>query len=114
MRINDNLSGDVVTIELGGKIMCSDGLTSFGGKVQYYLNLNKKSFIIDLEQVDWMNSAGLGALISAYKSVHQVGGRFVLANITNIQNLLNITQLVRVFESFDSQTEAFKAVTSHH
>lgn len=110
MKMKDYLDGDVVTMEIGGKIIRSDALTSLRGRVQYYLSLNKKCFVVDLQHVDWMSSAGLGALISAYTSVKRADGRFVLANITNIQDLLSITQLLRVFDTFDSRSEAQQAV----
>ncbi len=112
MRTRDNLIGDVVTFELSGKIMASDELDSFRGRVQYYLDLHKRAFVLDLQRVEWMNSAGLGALVETYTSVLNRGGRFALANITNVQNLLNITQLVKVFDTYDSRLEATKAVAS--
>jgi anti-sigma B factor antagonist len=112
MKVKDQLEGDVVVIQFSGKIMASDELTSFHGRVHYYLDLNKRRFVIDMEHVEWMNSTGLGALIAAYTSITKAGGRFALVNITNIQNLLNITQLVRVFDTYDSRSEAFKAVAA--
>ena len=113
MKLKDHSTDSIVTLELGGKVMVCDELTAFRGKIQYYLDLNRRSFVVDLEHVDWMSSAGLGALVSAYSSVQKVGGRFALANITNIQNLLNVTQLARVFDSYDSRSDALRAVTSH-
>ncbi|MEW6051020.1 MAG: STAS domain-containing protein [Candidatus Zixiibacteriota bacterium] len=110
MKVKDYLDGDVVTIELSGRILPCDELTSFHGRIHYYLNLNKKRYVIDLKGVDWMSSAGLGALITAYTSVTKAEGKLILTNITNIQNLLNITQLVRVFEIRDSKPEAMEAV----
>lgn len=110
MKVKDHLSDDVVTIALGGKIMPGEDLTSFQGKVHYYLGLNKTRFVIDLQQVEWMSSAGLGALIAAHTSVLKANGKLVLANVTNVRSLLNLTQLVRVFEIHDSNSEAESAV----
>lgn len=112
MKYKDSLDGDVVTIELGGRIMASDQLTSLRGQVQYYLSLNKKNFIVDLARVERMNSAGIGGLIAAHLSATKAGGRFVLANITNVEDILNITQLSRVFEAYDSRAEALQAITA--
>lgn len=110
MRFRDSLDGDIVTLELGGRIMTMDQLTPLRGQVQYYLSLNKKHFIADLSNVERMNSAGIGGLIAAHISVNKAGGRFVLANITNVEDILNITQLIRVFETYDSRAEALKAI----
>ena len=108
MKVKDSLEGEVAIIELSGKIVASDELTSFHGRIHYYLSLNKKRFVIDLKDVEWMSSAGLGALVSAYTSANKTGGKLILANTTNIENLLNITQLTRVFEICDSRTEAVR------
>lgn len=110
MKLKDYLEGDVVTLELGGKIMAGEQLTSFHGKLHYYLDLHKNRFVIDLKDVEWMSSAGIGALVAAFTSVKKADGKLALANITNIKNLLNITQLARVFDTFDSRAEAVKAV----
>jgi anti-anti-sigma factor len=109
MKVKDSLEGEVAIIALGGKIIVSDELTSFHGRIHYYLSLNKTRFVIDLKDVEWMSSAGLGALVSAHVSAKKAGGKMVLANITNIENLLNITQLIRVFEVCDSRAEAVKS-----
>jgi anti-sigma B factor antagonist len=110
MKVREQLNGQIVTLELSGKVMAGEDLTSFQGLVQYYLGLNKNRFVIDFKGVDWMSSAGLGAMITAYTSVKKADGRLALANITNIQNLLNITQLTRIFDTYDSRAEAIKAV----
>ena len=112
MKLNDSLSGDIVTVELGGKVIAGDQLTSFLGRVQYYLSLNKKDFVVDLQHVERMNSAGIGALVAAHMAATKAGGRFVLANITNVEDLLNVTQLLRVFESYDSRAEALLALSA--
>jgi anti-anti-sigma factor len=110
MKLRDSLSGDIVTLELSGKLIAGDQLTSFLGRVQYYLSLNKSRFLIDLHDVERMNSAGIGALVAAHMAATHAGGKFVLANITNVENLLNVTQLLRVFESYDSRDEAVMAL----
>ncbi len=111
MKMKDQLQGDVVVIDVAGKVMASNELTLLRGKIQYYLELHKRRFVVDFRRVDWMNSTGLGALIASNASIQQAGGKLALANITNIQNLLNITQLVRFFSIFDSRDDALRAVS---
>ncbi|MBK7142617.1 MAG: STAS domain-containing protein [bacterium] len=110
MKHRDSLSGDIVTVELSGKLIAGDQLTSFLGRVQYYLSLNKNRFIVDLHDVERMNSAGIGALVAAHTAATRAGGKFVLTNITRVEDLLNVTQLMRVFESYDSREEAVTAL----
>ena len=106
MKFTVKEEGNIVVIEVSGKIMGGEETTLFHGKIHEYINQNKKQFIIDLANVDWMNSVGLGMLISALTTVKNAGGRLVLANITKIESILTITRLISVFEHFDSRKEA--------
>ena len=112
MKMSDSLDDGIVTIKLSGKLMGGDPATTFHGKIHEYLNLNKKLFIVDLHDVKWANSSGLGMLVADLTSIRKADGRMVLSNITNIENVLSITHLVRVFECYDSMDEAKSALTS--
>ena len=102
MKFVDKLQGDIVIMELSGKIMGGDEATLFHGKLHEYFGLNKKNVVVDLTKVDWMNSVGLGMLISALTSTKNSGGRLVLSNIDKIESILTITRLITVFEHFDN------------
>jgi anti-sigma B factor antagonist len=68
---------------------------------------NKKNIIVDLGGVKFMNSTGLGMLISGYTSVKNGGGSLVLANATEkINSLLVITKLITIFDNYNSVDEA--------
>lgn len=110
MKFDDTLEGDIVIMDLSGKIMGGEETTMFHGRIHEYIELNKKKFIIDLQKVNWMNSVGLGMLISALTTVKNAGGRFVLVNITNIEAILTITRLISVFDHFDTRAEALAAL----
>lgn len=112
MKFNDSLEGNVVVLDVSGKIMGGEETTMFHGKIHEYINQNKKSFVVDLKNVDWMNSVGLGMLISALTTVKGAKGRLVLANITKIESVLTITRLITVFEHFDSRADAMKSFGS--
>ena len=109
MKFSDFLENDVVVLEVSGKIMGGDETTMFHGKIHEYMQLNKKNICVDLASVDWMNSVGLGMLISALTTVKNGGGRLVLANIDKIESILTITRLITVFEHYDSRDEAIKS-----
>ncbi len=112
MKFEDTLQGEIVIIDISGKIMGGEETTMFHGRIHEYLNRNKKKFVLDLAKTDWMNSVGLGMLISALTSVKNSGGRLVLANITKIESILTITRLISVFEHFESREDALKALQS--
>lgn len=109
MKFVDTLEGDVAIFNVSGKIMGGEETTMFHGKIHEYINMNKNNFVVDLKDVDWMNSVGLGMLISALTTVKNSGGRLVLANITKIESILTITRLISVFEHYDTQDEAVKS-----
>jgi len=109
MKFDDILQGNVVILEVSGKIMGGEETTMFHGKIHEYINQNKKNFVVDLARVDWMNSIGLGMIISALTTVRNAGGKLVLANIDKIESILTITRLITVFEHYDSRDLALKA-----
>ncbi|UCD65136.1 MAG: STAS domain-containing protein [Candidatus Zixiibacteriota bacterium] len=110
MKFEDHLDGDIVVIDVSGKIMGGEETTLFHGRIHEYIQQGKKDFIIDLSKVDWMNSVGLGMLISALTTVKNSEGRLILANITKIESILTITRLISVFEHHDTREEAIKAL----
>ncbi len=109
MKFDDKIVDDIVVLDVSGKIMGGDETTMFHGKIHEYINQNKKNFVVDLAKVDWMNSVGLGMLISALTTVRNAGGRLVLANIDKIESILTITRLITVFEHYESRDEAIKS-----
>lgn len=110
MKFDDHLDGNIVVMEVSGKIMGGEETTMFHGKIHEYINQNKKNFIIDLAKVDWMNSIGLGMLISALTTVRNAGGKLALSNIDKIESILTITRLISVFEHYDSRELAMNAL----
>ena len=93
-----------------GKIMGGPDSTELHEKLRELIKNNTKKVVIDLAEVDWMNSTGLGILISGLTTMRGAGGELKLARVTDkIQSLLVITKLVTVFESHDSVESALKS-----
>ncbi len=111
MKFEDSLQNNIVILDVSGKIMGGEETTMFHGRIHEYITQNKKNIVVDLAKVEWMNSVGLGMLISALTTVKNAGGRLVLANITKIESVLTITRLITVFEHYDSREEAMKVFT---
>jgi anti-sigma B factor antagonist len=107
MRLGIREQDGIVILEPKGKIMGGPDATMMNEKLHELVEHNKKHVVIDLAGVDWMNSTGLGILISGLTTMRNSNGDLRLANVTNkIESLLTITKLVTVFESFDSIKEA--------
>jgi len=107
MRLGDREQNNVVILEPKGKIMGGPDASLLHDKLYECIEKDRKQIVIDLSGVDWMNSTGLGILISSYTTLRNHNGELKLANVTDkIKSLLTITKLVSVFESFDSVDEA--------
>jgi anti-sigma B factor antagonist len=110
MKLNSREQDGVVVLEPKGKIMGGPDATALKESIRDYVNADKKRVVIDLKEVDWMNSTGLGIMISCLKTVKESGGELRLSNVTDkIKSLLTITKLVTVFDTYDSTDEAISA-----
>lgn len=110
MQISERETGSVTVLDLSGKITLGDGDTLLKDKLHSLLHQGKKKVLLNLADVNYVDSAGLGALVSAYTTVTREGGSLKLANITRkLQDLLSITKLLTVFETFDSEDEALRS-----
>ncbi len=110
MKLGDYEKDGVAVLEPKGKIMGGPDATLLHEKLHECIEKGIKKVIIDLAQVDWMNSTGLGILISGLTTIRNNGGELKLANVTEkIQSLLAITKLVTVFEAYDSIDDAIKS-----
>jgi anti-sigma B factor antagonist len=103
----------VTVLDLSGKITLGEGDALLKDKLHSLLHRGKKSVLLNLADVSYVDSAGLGALVSAYTTVTREGGSLKLVNVTKkLQDLLAITKLLTVFESFDGEAEALRSYKS--
>ena len=76
-------------------------------KVKELIGEGFKHFVIDLGNVKWMNSSGLGVLMSCLTTTNAADGEMKIANVTEkVESLLMITQLTKVFHNYDSVDKA--------
>lgn len=110
MEMNERESGGVTILDLSGRIVQGGGDLILKDKLQSLVQQGKKNVVLNLAEVSYIDSAGLGALVSAHISLSREGGRVKLANVTKkLQDLLAITKLYLVFETFDSEAAAIQS-----
>jgi anti-sigma B factor antagonist len=110
MKLTDRVAGDIAILEPKGKIMGGPDATLLHDKLHDYIDQKKKKVVIDLSKVEWMNSTGLGILISGLTTMRNNGGELKLAGITEkIESLLTITKLITVFDSYDDVDQAIES-----
>ena len=107
MKLNQIDKGNVTVIELQGKLMGGPDAVELRETLHMLVDKNVKNFVLDLKGVDWINSSGLGILISGLTTVRNNGGDLCLAQPgEKIKNILTITKLSSVFNSFDEIDDA--------
>ena len=100
---------DVVILDLSGRITMGEGTLVLRDQIQRLLAAGDRKFLLNLADVDYIDSSGLGELVTSFTTVRNQEGQLKLLNLTRrVQDLLQITKLLTVFEVFNSETEALK------
>ncbi len=107
MKIEMRTIGDVRILDCSGKITLGEGTMAVRNTVRDILKDNGKKIILNLANVNYIDSSGIGELVSTYTTVTNNGGQLKLLNLTKkIHELLQITKLLTVFQVFDSESAA--------
>jgi anti-sigma B factor antagonist len=110
MQIEERAVGDVVVLDLKGRVTLGDGDELLKDKVNSLVNRGFKKIVLNLAEVPYVDSAGLGEIVRTYTTVSRQGGSLKLLNLTKrISDLLAITKLLTVFETFDTESDAIKS-----
>ena len=104
MKITTHTIRDVRILDCSGKITLGDGTMTVRNTVRELLRSGVKHFVLNLADTKYVDSAGVGELISTYTTVVNSGGRLLLLNLTKrVQELLILTKLLTVFEVIDNE-----------
>lgn len=107
MTIKETIQGDVVILSPKGNLMGEPETTELRDKIKSLLKDGFIKIVLDVSAVKWINSSGLGAIISSLTSVNNKGGDIRISHVTEkIKSLFMITQLIKVFKTFDSNERA--------
>jgi anti-sigma B factor antagonist len=102
--------GDVTVIDASGRITLGEGSTSLRETIKSLLDEGKSKLLLNMESVSYIDSSGIGELVSGYTTVRGKGGELKLLNLSKrIYDLLQITKLYTVFPVFDDETEAIRS-----
>ena len=110
MQIEERPNGDVIILDLKGKLTIGEGDELLKDKINSLIQQGQKKLVMNLEGVPYVDSAGLGQIVVAYTTVTKQGGSLKLLNLTErIENLLTITKLLTVFDVFKTEQEALQS-----
>jgi anti-sigma B factor antagonist len=104
MKIEIRTVGDVRILDCGGQITLGEGTMGIRTTVRDLLQAGAKKIILNLANVSYIDSSGVGELVSTYTTVTTHGGKMKLLNLTKkTREVLTVTKLLTVFEVSDSE-----------
>jgi anti-sigma B factor antagonist len=107
LTINERPAGDVTILDLSGKITIGEGSVQLREAVKDLLTSGKKKILLNLGGVSYVDSSGIGELVSSYTTASNQGGQLKLLNLgKKIKDLLMITKLLTVFQTYEDEQEA--------
>lgn len=99
--------GNIVILDLIGKITIGDGSNQLRDEVNRLLEAGEKEIILNFEHASYLDSSGIGELISRHTTTKNQGGHLKLLKLPRkIKDLLTVTRLLPVFETFDNEEDA--------
>lgn len=102
--------GDVTVVDAAGRITLGEGAAQLRDQVRNLLGAGNKKILINLGEVNYIDSSGIGELVSSFTTVSASGGQLKLLNLTKrVHDLLQITKLYTVFEIHDDEGKAVRS-----
>ena len=112
MQIEERAAGEVTILDLKGKMTLGEGDEILKDKINSLVLQGRKQLVLNLADVPYIDSAGLGEVVRTYTTVKRQGGSLRLLNLTKrIEDLLAITKLLTVFETYDNEADAVRSFT---
>lgn len=113
LSIKNRNSGDIVILDLAGRLTLGEPTKLMRETVRRSVADGTSRFVVNLGEVSYIDSAGLGELIATYTTIRNKGGDVKLLNLTSkAKDLLQMTKLLTVFDTYDDEASAIGAIQS--
>ena len=110
LNISERQAGDITILDMDGKVTIGEGSIALRSTIRRLLGEGKKKILLNLGNVGYVDSSGIGELVSSFTAVNKEDGSLKLLNLTQkIQDLLAITKLLTVFDVFENENEALSS-----
>ena len=114
MRINDRIVNNVAVVTVHGDIVLNGSGPDLADKVRSLLEQDRRRIVLDVGDVRYVDSGGIGELVESFTAAQHRGGSIKLVGVTKrLNDLLVITKLLNVFECFDTEKEALASFDGH-
>jgi anti-sigma B factor antagonist len=112
MKVSTRLVDGVVILDLSGRITLGEGSVQLRDAIRDLVAQGQKNILLNLGDVNYIDSSGIGELVSAFTTVKNQGGQLKLLNLTKkVHDLLQITKLYTVFDVKDDEASAIGSFT---
>ena len=110
MKLKERRRDGVAILEVSGKLMGGPDAAVFAETLKTLLHEGVRNILVDMGRVSWINSTGLGILISGYTTVRKAGGELKLLHVSErIESIFMVSKLHTVFRSFEDEEEAVRS-----
>lgn len=110
LDIKERQAGDVTVLDMNGKVTIGEGSVALRSAIRRLLEEGKKKILLNMSGVGYIDSSGIGELVSSYTSINKDGGQLKMLNLTQkLQDLLAITKLLTVFDVYENESEALNS-----
>jgi anti-sigma B factor antagonist len=110
MKVATRQVDGITILDLSGRITLGEGSVTLRDAVHDVLAKGSKKILLDLGNISYIDSSGIGEMVSAFTSVRNAGGELKLLNLTKkVHVLLQITKLYTVFDIWDNEASAIVA-----
>jgi anti-sigma B factor antagonist len=110
LNIRERQAGDVTILDMDGKITIGEGSVALRSAVRRLIEEGKKNILLNLSNVSYVDSSGIGELVSSYTTVNREGGQLKLLGLTaKIKDLLSITKLLTVFDTYEDESSGLNS-----
>lgn len=107
MKIEKRKVGDVLILDLKGKILIGYGIDEVRDAINSIIQEKETKILLNFKAVPYLDSTGLGEVVRSYTSIKKEGGTVKIVNLTNkVKDLLSVTKLLTVFDTFEDEEKA--------
>ena len=112
VKLSTRQVGDVSVVDVAGRITLGEGSSALRETLRDMVGKNQKKILLNLGDVSYIDSSGIGELVSGFTSVTNSGGQLKLLNLNKrVKDLLQFTKLYTVFDVHDDEAHAIRSFT---
>ena len=110
VKLNTRQVGDVTVVDVAGRITLGEGSSALRDTLRELVNKGQKKILLNLGEVSYIDSSGIGELVSGFTTVTNSGGQLKLLGLNKrVKDLLQITKLYTVFDVHEEEAAAIRS-----